>query len=81
MFSQSVRAGLRTASRASVRAMSTAPVRTAPKVAAMAAGAALSGMVAYKGKSRFVYGLRWEAFRVASDRGRRCAYPKTAAER
>ena len=63
MFSQSVRAGLRTASRASVRAMSTAPVRTAPKVAAMAAGAALSGMVAYKGKSRFVYGLRWEAFK------------------
>lgn len=51
MFSQSVRAGLRTASRASVRAMSSAPVRAVPRVsAALVAGAAVSGLVAYNGK-------------------------------
>ncbi|RSH92111.1 hypothetical protein EHS25_008524 [Saitozyma podzolica] len=49
MFANSVRAGLRAASRSSVRAMSTLPARSAPRFGAgIAAGAAVAGYAMYE---------------------------------
>ncbi|GFZ47661.1 Nucleoside diphosphate kinase [Saitozyma sp. JCM 24511] len=49
MFASSVRAGLRAASRSSVRAMSTLPARSAPRFGAgIAAGAAVAGYAMYE---------------------------------